>query len=130
MAAWAAKPYPSVRIVAVSTVRPRICILSARDVGASLQRVRRSDWGKGCMGLGVDAFRTGDRGHNETSSDDHAAMWSGDARGRNRTCKGLPPRDFKSLAFTNFATRATYGMSNDQCRMSNDQLDALGMRPC
>src|SRR6266516_1408005 len=28
------------------------------------------------------------------------------ARGRNRTCKGLPPRDFKSLAFTNFATRA------------------------
>ncbi len=29
-----------------------------------------------------------------------------DARGRTRTCKGLPPRDFKSLAFTNFATRA------------------------
>ena len=28
------------------------------------------------------------------------------ARGRNRTCKGLPPRDFKSLAFTSFATRA------------------------
>src|SRR5437899_5403017 len=55
---------------------------------------------------------------------------SASARGRNRTCKGLPPRDFKSLAFTNFATRAAYGMSNDECRMSNDQLDAVGMRAC
>ena len=28
------------------------------------------------------------------------------ARGRNRTGTVLPPRDFKSLASTNFATRA------------------------
>lgn len=28
------------------------------------------------------------------------------ARDRNRTGTGLPPRDFKSLASTNFATRA------------------------
>jgi hypothetical protein len=32
---------------------------------------------------------------------------SENARGRTRTGTGFPPRDFKSLASTNFATRAT-----------------------
>src|SRR6266550_6612666 len=58
MAAWAAKPYPKVRIVAVNRVRPRICILSARDVSANLQRVRRSDCRKGCIGFRLDDFWT------------------------------------------------------------------------
>src|SRR5436309_3639190 len=58
MAAWAAKPYPKVRIVAVNRVRPRIASSQARDVSANLQRVRRSKCAKGCMEFRLDDFWT------------------------------------------------------------------------
>ena len=45
------------------------------------------------------------------------------ARGRNRTGTVLPPRDFKSLASTSFATRADFaGIVQKQCWKTNGRI--------
>ena len=42
------------------------------------------------------------------------------ARGRNRTGTVFPPRDFKSLASTNFATRANFRWASKQWRLRSE----------
>ena len=50
------------------------------------------------------------------------------ARGRNRTGTVLPPRDFKSLASTNFATRAETCAwdSTESFTRSREKMEAEG----
>src|SRR6266540_1430789 len=63
MAAWAAKPYPAVRIVATRIVKPRINssdVVSRRRANpdCTLQVVRRTKGRKGCTRVALNGFRT------------------------------------------------------------------------